>query len=771
LKSTKGGSLSKIKTTQPHSYLFEKFLFLHEEKFMTYKKYLFVGLLLIGLALAIAACSSPTTPPTVVPTVQACPTCPAPPACPTAAPCPTPVVLVPEIEAAWTGSGHADSTAEAFRHWDSSDPQEVPTTCAKCHTPTGFEDFLGFDGSTVGVVDNAQPVSNGITCEACHNSSAEALTAVTFPSGDEVTGLGPEARCMECHQGRASGDTVNQAIATNNLTDTLDTVSSDLSFINLHYFAAAATQFGSEAGGGYEYAGQSYDGKFLHEAGLNTCISCHDQHSLEIKIDTCKECHTNVASVDDLVNIRMNGSLVDYNGNGDTTEGIAFEVSGVQATLMQAIQAYASEVAGAPIVYDANTYPYFFSDSNGNGEPDTEELVSENAYANWTARLVKATYNYQLVQKDPGAFAHNAKYVIELMYDSISDLNSQLSTPLDISKLNRIDAGHFAATEEAFRHWDSEGEVPATCSKCHSATGLPLWIQEAAASRDGVTGVTIAQPVSQGFECATCHDTSNFPATRSVPAVKFPSGAVLGFGDGAAANLCMECHQGRQSTSSVNAAIGDNPPDTVVEGLSFTNPHYFGAGATLFGTEAQGAYEYDGKTYLGHHPHVDAGQTCVTCHNAHSLQVNTQLCQGCHPGITDVDQIRMGTTDYDGDGNDTEGMAEEVSTMADLLYAAIQKYAADTVKTPIVYDPNTNPYFFIDTNENGVADPDEIGSANRYSTWTPRLLRAAYNYQWAQKDPGAFAHNGKYILQVLYDSIQDVGGDVTTLTRPTVPSP
>jgi hypothetical protein len=233
----------------------------------------------------------------------------------------------------------------------------------------------------------------------------------------------------------------------------------------------------------------------------------------------------------------------------------------------------------------------------------------------------------------------------------------------------------------------------------------------------------------------------------------------------------MECHQGRQSTVSVNAAIKDAPPDTVVEGLTFRNPHYFGAGATVFGTEAKGAYEYTGKTYLGHHAHVDAGQSCVTCHNVHSLAVNTQLCQGCHPGVSDVKLIRMGPTDYDGDANTTEGMYDEVTTMDDLLYAAIQKYAADTVKTPIVYDAHTNPYYFIDTNADGVADPEEITSDNRYATWTPRLLRAAYNYQWAQKDPGAFAHNGKYILQVLYDSIADIGGDVTKLARPTVPAP
>ena len=34
------------------------------------------------------------------------------------------------------------------------------------------------------------------------------------------------------------------------------------------------------------------------------------------------------------------------------------------------------------------------------------------------------------------------------------------------------------------------------------------------------------------------------------------------------------------------------------------------------------------------------------------------------------------------------------------------------------------------------------------------------------KDPGAYAHNPTYILQVLYDSIEDVGGDVTSLVRP-----
>lgn len=738
---------------------------------MNYKKYLFIGLLLIGLSLAIAACSSPTGTAAVVPTAQACPTCPTAEACPEAPACPTPVVADVPFEQAWVNSGHADATAEAFRHWDTADPKEVPTSCAQCHTPTGYMDYLGADGSAPGVVDSAQPVSNGITCIACHNDAAVALNTVTFPSGAVVENLGPEARCMVCHQGRASGSTVDQAIATNALTDTLDTVSDKLKFINMHYFTAAATQYGSVVAGGYQYAGNSYDGKFQHAGGLDTCISCHDQHTLEVKVTTCAECHQNVASAEDLLKIRMNGSLVDYNGNGDVTEGISAEVTGLQALLMQAIQSYAKEVAGSPIVYDGGSYPYFFIDTNDNGTADTDEVNSDNAYASWTGRLVKATYNYQMSVKDPGAFAHNAKYVIELLYDSTADLNTALKTPVDLSKAHRIDAGHFAATEMAFRDWDGEGEVPATCSKCHSATGLPRFIHEAAASSDGVTGVTIGQPVSQGFECSTCHDVANFPATYAVPAVKFPSGAVLTFADGAAANLCIECHQGRESTVSVDKAIGDKPVDTVDAALRFRNPHYFGAGATLFGTEAKGAYEYKGKSYNGHSPHVDAGQTCVTCHNVHDLEVNTQLCAGCHGGATDPKTIRMGTTDYDGDGNTTEGMYDEQVTMEELLYAAIQAYAKDKAGSPIVYSAGSYPYFFIDTNGNGTADADELTRTNAYASWTPRLLRAAYNYQWFQKDPGAFAHNGKYIVQILYDSIQDVGGSVTNLVRPEVTAP
>ena len=38
-----------------------------------------------------------------------------------------------------------------------------------------------------------------------------------------------------------------------------------------------------------------------------------------------------------------------------------------------------------------------------------------------------------------------------------------------------------------------------------------------------------------------------------------------------------------------------------------------------------------------------------------------------------------------------------------------------------------------------------------------KSLRAAFNYQYYQKEPGAWAHNNKYIVQILYDSIAGPG--------------
>ena len=333
-----------------------------------------------------------------------------------------PAGMVPEAAipfySKWASSPHADLSSEAFNHWN--DEGSVPENCAKCHSTPGFRDFVGADGSAAGVVDQPAPVGTGVACIACHNDATVDLAAVTFPSGVEVKDLGGEAICMTCHQGRASSDTVTAAVT--GLDD--DAVSDKLRFINVHYFAAGATLMGSVTRGAYQYPDKPYVGQNIHFEPYSTCIACHDMHETKVRVDDCAACHQGVTDEASLRNIRSGRDKNDYDGDGDVTEGIAGEVDGLHGLLYSAIQTYAASVAGTPIVYDAHSYPYFFVDSNANGMVDAGEAEFSNQFKAWTPRLVRATYNYQFVAKDPGGYSHNAAYVMQVMYDSIEDLAS-----------------------------------------------------------------------------------------------------------------------------------------------------------------------------------------------------------------------------------------------------------------------------------------------------------------------------------------------------------
>jgi hypothetical protein len=285
-------------------------------------------------------------------------------------------------------------------------------------------DYLGEDGTAAGAVDGEAKTGSVVSCVACHNVSAHATTRVVFPSGVEVDGLGPEASCVQCHQGRASTDRVEEAIEGL----PLDQVSDELGFINVHYLVSAATQAGAQARGAYQYAGKAYAGPYAHTPGLRACHECHDPHSTRIDPDACSPCHLNVVDYEDLRAIRTSG--VDADGDGDTTEGIAAEIDALHEGLYRAIQDYAAQVIGTPILYAEGQFPYFFVDSDGDGEIDEGEAAFPNRYATWTPRLVRTAYNYHYVYGDPGCFAHNPSYVLQFLHDSLVDLGERVSVAM-----------------------------------------------------------------------------------------------------------------------------------------------------------------------------------------------------------------------------------------------------------------------------------------------------------------------------------------------------
>ncbi len=671
-------------------------------------------------------------------------------------------------ELRWAGSAHADKTSEPFVHWDEEDPPVVPASCARCHSNDGFLDFIGADGSTPWAVDaDAEP---GIFhCEVCHQESGAPrdLEMVTFPSGAKIEGLGPEAICMQCHQGRSSTNSVESSITKADVDD--DTVSTQLSFINIHYYAAASTQYGTFAKGGYQYAGKTYDGKFEHLTGYNACYTCHDPHSLKPNPDRCATCHTMVTEERNFHDIRFFGSLTDYDGDGDVSEGIYYEIQSFKDLLYRVMRGYAADVIGVSIAYDAMAYPYFFKDLNDNGIVDESEATVANRFAAWTPRLLRAAYNYQVIQKDPGAFAHGGKYMIQLLYDSIMDVNSAIPVRIATGPILRDDEGHFNGATEAFRHWDEEDPqlVPASCAKCHSAVGLADFL---------ANGETVDSPIANGFQCTTCHTSP--PFVRDISPVTFPNGAALTMGD--SSNLCLNCHQGRASKKTVDQAIASGPGP-----YGFINIHYYPTAAVIFGTLAKGGYEYLGKTYAGQRRftnHEGKFDTCVECHMGINGEIsavghnvkkpNPADCVNCHgqdisqpnrgadPAKFRFDSIRpYSTPDYDGDGNMRESVKEELNGLEAALYTQMQAYGFATGK-PIVYDSLAYPYFFNDTNGNGLLDPGEAIFPNAYK-FDARLLKAAYNYQVSQKEPNNYIHNSKYIAQLLVDSISSLGGNTT----------
>ncbi|MGD8632130.1 MAG: hypothetical protein PVF85_01075 [Anaerolineales bacterium] len=703
---------------------------------------------LLAAACALAACADETpTPITIVETVEV-----------TVETTSAPPVSVPFLED-WQGSPHADDGAQAFSYWNGEDPPEVPPECAQCHSKAGYLDYLGEDGSSSGVVDSPAPAGAAIACVDCHNPSAIELSEVTLPSGLQLTDLGPEARCILCHQGQVSKRSVDQAVNQSGVLE--DTVSDELEFIEFHGDASVAIRYGALAQGGYEYEGKSYDTFFFHIEGYDSCQDCHDPHTLDLKLDECSACHGEIGTINELRGVRAIASQVDYDGDDDIEEGIFYEIAGLQEKLLTALQAYALEQTDTALGYHTGKQPHFFVDTNQDGVIAIEEATPDNRFDAWTPRLLKAAFNYNLIMRDRGAYAHGDKYAIQLLWDSIESLNAVLENPVDLAGGGRTDLAHFAGSSPAFRHWDTPpgAQIPEECGQCHSAAAIPQLISD---------GELASQAPSNGLYCSTCHrDVQDWSVYNVTPKVlSLISGLELRNEE---FDICVTCHLANRSAAELQSVVANLNPDITNRRIEMLDMHFTPAGSTVLGSLAGYGFEYPGKTYAGRFDHVESYDTCSECHDAHSLVVDSQGCPQCHLAITDsgdLNKLRFSLVDFDGDNDTSEGFAGEIATMLDKLYARIQDYATDELEAPIIYDDRSYPYFFNDSNGDGKANPDEVEDANRFVSWSPRLLKAAYNYRYAAMDPGAFAHNGIYVLQLLYDSIEDLGGSVAGPIRP-----
>ncbi|MBW1758088.1 MAG: chitobiase/beta-hexosaminidase C-terminal domain-containing protein [Deltaproteobacteria bacterium] len=705
----------------------------------------------------------------------------------------------------WAKSGHGDITAEAWRHWD--EDGSVSSRCAKCHGPqanddpppdVGFLEYLATSDN-----DLSAPLPLGIDCVNCHQTFPTVysnlakfglpdggLEPVEFPSTEHVSLYGPSNICMVCHQGRESGQSVQDEIDA-------DDGEGPYGFTNIHYYAAAATFFGGETYGGFQYLGEEYRPRNTfpsHPDSFSTCVGCHmtnaeggEMHTWIPAVDSCISCHDGTSFE------TLGGSPGQSYTNIET----------LLPELYAAIQDYAENVIGKPVLYDSHAYPYWFHD-NGMG------ANYGNRYTDFDAQLLPAAYNYQVGLKDPNGFIHNGTYLQQLFYDSIVDLGDTPSVAVagrgemtiegsaigTASKSQQWQiSAHGAAGTEPFRHWDEDYEpdgytpsgISASCTRCHSTPGF-----EEYAMGDATTG-TMPTTAADCWSCHNNNDLFDNAETRyddlgtntALASIVFPSGDEASFDN--ASNICMGCHQGRSSKVQVDAATPNSTVQmpTDYDSYNFINIHYYAAAATLFGTDVQGGYEYDTETYRGQNTfvglHTLDGRTlvdCIGCHlNAsdapgdkkrHTFLPQVKDCNLCHSG-QDFEDLSGSPGDNFREFEDLSGSPgdnfREINVLLEDLIAAIQDYGVNGLPqaSPVIYDSHAYPYWFKD---NGMG----ANYGNRYTDFDFDMLTAAYNYQVGLKDPAGYIHNGGYIEQLLFDSICLMGGTPRVVTVPGRPA-
>ncbi len=314
----------------------------------------------------------------------------------------------------WAVSGHANTSGQSWLAYDF----KTLAGCVQCHTTTGFIAYSTAKiTSAWGTTSKTRDV---LACNGCHTDISTGALRTSLPIQPYVddTYVNPNVGntsnlCLKCHSGTQNGRSIKANVVAN-------ADFTNLAFIGSHSAAAAGILFKSI---GYEFTGQDYSNKwhFKHDQiGINNytaygydtgsdgpCVGCHmssaNKHTFSpltkagsvitaITSPSCAGCHTGPAYLDAG---RMNSRETKF-----------------AATLL-ALQ----KVLETKNIYYAAASPYFFK-SSSNTDPG-------NAVSNWgNADTMGAAFNFNLLQHEPGAYAHNMIYSKRLIYDSIDFLDN-----------------------------------------------------------------------------------------------------------------------------------------------------------------------------------------------------------------------------------------------------------------------------------------------------------------------------------------------------------
>src|SRR6478736_1001749 len=331
------------------------------------------------------------------------------------------------------------------------------------------------------------------------------------------------------------------------------------------------------------------------------------------------------------------------------------------------------------------------------------------------------------------------------------------------------------------------------CGNCHASDGPELRISgnvTHAGSQTGPVGLSHGQlnykDASNAIKeivyagqttvavvgCGTCHDNSpehdphvtggdykpgGFPLrvpTGDTEYALIEKSSGIGTSDGTQAgnyregNACIWCHKSRKDVTNYI------PTTATSIGVTSTTwgPHE-GPDADVY--SGAGGYHYAGKTY-GNSSHQNFKKGCVQCHmppvaenggiGNHSFYPQLSACISCHKEATNFDvnggQGRVKVK--------LQSLRKALNDKFLLTRNGTTQLSADDLK-----------------DENFALDESLPQSAvQSRPAIVPNIAGALYNYFVMARGSGFGVHNPKYTEQVLYDSIEAAGGDLTNITRP-----
>jgi hypothetical protein len=373
----------------------------------------------------------------------------------------------------WARSGKGDVTAPPWITYDfgrdptrsTSTPGATPANsfgadCVRCHTATGYINFITpYDNpsKSIGPAYGGTSKTAGkevLACNACHidysytrrpvgqvtayyNKSTASKMRIRIPV--TYPDIGESNICLNCHVGREIGQIIKELANPAKTENKLITPSGAYNFANAgfensHYLTAGASIFKTS---GFEFYSSNYYiyphghdeigvANFNNTGTSGPCITCHMKPGNHSFSPVTKDISGNITA---LTSTTCNNALCH---NGNMTAAKLESQTGLFNAAMQALNILlqGDVLPGNPNKYKRkycyqSTSPYFYyvlTDTLTTSQVKDWLTYdsSNNAILNTGPNNMGAAFNYNLLTREPGAFAHNDIYAKRLIYDSIS---------------------------------------------------------------------------------------------------------------------------------------------------------------------------------------------------------------------------------------------------------------------------------------------------------------------------------------------------------------